>query len=316
MSTRVDVEAIEVTRGERLLGFVLASFLLVGGLWGYFELNLADDERAFREPTAELSAPQRATLERRAVADNRAAAAQQRVRDRRQALVDRREAYRTALDEGRRDPALARGTGRRSASRGRAITDRARGGRGGRGRATPRRAPHGGVAPGTRARATGRGAVADGLAAAPAVALGARRLRQRRCGRRLGSRHGRRLLDRLVRPRRPRPARARDSGCGFHARGTRRAPAPPRAPASRSARPARRVSVLRLPRRPGRALRGLRARGRRAVCPVRGAATGGHRALRRLRTGLTTVAAHRRPRSFVTDLPRWSPGDARARARV
>jgi hypothetical protein len=107
VSTRVDVEEIEVTRGERLLAVVLASFLLLGGLWGYFELNLADDEPAFREPTAELSAPQRATLERRVVAEDRAATARRRVRNRRQALVDRREAYRTALDEGRRAPALA-----------------------------------------------------------------------------------------------------------------------------------------------------------------------------------------------------------------
>src|SRR5919106_842578 len=107
MSTRVDVEEIQVTRGERLLGVVLAGFLLLGGLWGYFELNLADDEPAFRDPTAELSAPQRATLERRVAAEDRAAAARERVRNRRQALVDRREAYRTALDEGRRAPGLA-----------------------------------------------------------------------------------------------------------------------------------------------------------------------------------------------------------------
>jgi hypothetical protein len=108
MSTRVDVEEIEVTRGERLLAAVLAGFLLVGGLWGYFELNRADDERAFRDPAAELSAPERAALDRRALANDRAAAAGDRVSDRRRVLVDRREAYRTALDEGRRDPGLAR----------------------------------------------------------------------------------------------------------------------------------------------------------------------------------------------------------------
>jgi hypothetical protein len=108
VSTRVDVEEIEVTRGERLLAFVLAVFLLVGALWGYFELNRADDEPAFREPTAELSRPERAALERRGAANDRAAAARERVRERRLVLVDSREAYRTALDEGRRDPVLAR----------------------------------------------------------------------------------------------------------------------------------------------------------------------------------------------------------------
>lgn len=115
MSTRVDVEQIEVTRGERLPAFVLAAFLLIGGLWGYFELNLADDERAFRDPTAELSTPERAALERRSVADDRAAAARERVRDRRRVLVDRREAYRTALDEGRRYPELERRYGQAQA---------------------------------------------------------------------------------------------------------------------------------------------------------------------------------------------------------
>jgi hypothetical protein len=108
VSTRVDVEEIEVSRGERVLALVLAVFLLIGGLWAYFELNLADDVRTFGDPTAELSAPERATLERRDEANDRAAAARQRVQDRRRVLVDRREAYRTALDEGRRAPALAR----------------------------------------------------------------------------------------------------------------------------------------------------------------------------------------------------------------
>jgi len=108
MSTRVDVEEIEVTRGERLLAVVLAVFLLIGGLWGYFELNLADDDESFRDPRAALSAPERATLDRRYRAEDRAAAARVRVRERRQTLVDRRESYRTALDEGRRDPELER----------------------------------------------------------------------------------------------------------------------------------------------------------------------------------------------------------------
>lgn len=108
MTTRVDVEEIEITRGERLLALVLAAFLLVGALWAYFELNLADDPRPFRDPAAQLSASERAALERADVAADRAAAARARVSDERRLLVDSREAYRTALDEGRRDPELER----------------------------------------------------------------------------------------------------------------------------------------------------------------------------------------------------------------
>lgn len=108
MSTRVDVEEIEITRGEKLLAVVLAAFLLVGALWAYFELNLADDQNLYRDPVAQLSASQRAILDRAEVAADRARTARARVSDRRQALVDAREAYRTALDEGQRDPELER----------------------------------------------------------------------------------------------------------------------------------------------------------------------------------------------------------------
>src|SRR3954467_14023377 len=99
MSTRVEVEDIEITRGERLLAVVLAAFLLVGGLWGYFRLNLADDYPAVRTPP--LSSVDRATLNRADAAASRARAARTLTRARRSALTDRREAYRTALDEGR-----------------------------------------------------------------------------------------------------------------------------------------------------------------------------------------------------------------------
>ena len=37
MSTDPELPDIVVTRGEKLLAFVLAVFLLVGGLWAYFE---------------------------------------------------------------------------------------------------------------------------------------------------------------------------------------------------------------------------------------------------------------------------------------
>jgi hypothetical protein len=108
LSTRVDVEEIEVTKGERLLAVLLAGFLLVGGLWGYSQLDRTGDEPSFRAPRAGLTVPQQSILERRDAADDLANAAADLVRVRRRALTDHREAYRTALDEGRRDPDLAR----------------------------------------------------------------------------------------------------------------------------------------------------------------------------------------------------------------
>lgn len=106
MSTRVDVEQIEVTRGEKLLAVLLAAFLLIGGLWAYFELDRDDGSQEFRPPTEQLSSEQQATLQRRDNAVDEAAAAGERVRIRRRELVDRREAYRTTLDAGAPDPAL------------------------------------------------------------------------------------------------------------------------------------------------------------------------------------------------------------------
>lgn len=108
MSTRVDVEEIEITKGERLLAVLLAGFLLVGGLWGYSQLDRTDRKPSLRTPSAELTASQRSILDRRVAADQLAAEATSLVHVRRQALTDHREAYRTALEEGRQDPGLAR----------------------------------------------------------------------------------------------------------------------------------------------------------------------------------------------------------------
>jgi hypothetical protein len=107
MSTRVEVEEIELTRGEYVLAFVLAVFLLIGALWAYFQLDDVSRDAGFRDPRAALSARERATLARRDAARERNVVARDRARDRRATLVDRREAYRTALDAGRSDPELA-----------------------------------------------------------------------------------------------------------------------------------------------------------------------------------------------------------------
>ncbi|MDQ3675376.1 MAG: zinc ribbon domain-containing protein [Actinomycetota bacterium] len=106
MTTRVDVEQIETTKSEKLLATVLAAFLLIGLLWVYFHIDVERDY-VYRSATATLSPAERAALERRDGAGRALRKAGRAQTARRRELVDRREAYRTALDEGRRDPALA-----------------------------------------------------------------------------------------------------------------------------------------------------------------------------------------------------------------
>ena len=105
MTTRVEVEEIETTRSEKLLAVVLTGFVLAGLLWAYFHIDVERDH-GFREPA--LPPGDRIALDREDQAQRivrRAARAEARTR---RTLDERREAYRTTLDEGRRDPALAR----------------------------------------------------------------------------------------------------------------------------------------------------------------------------------------------------------------
>jgi hypothetical protein len=98
----VDVEEIESTRSEKLLAVVLAAFLLIGGLWLYF--NLDDIPSA---PNAQLlRGGLGSEADRAAIAEYERAQAQlQRARFEKQrtrsSLELRREAYRTALDAGK-----------------------------------------------------------------------------------------------------------------------------------------------------------------------------------------------------------------------
>jgi hypothetical protein len=107
MSTRVDVEAIQTTRSEKLLALVLAIFLLIGGVWTYQRID--DEVRdAVGVENVKPSPEDRAALQRledaRAILDV-ATRGQAAARDN---LELRREAYRTALDAGRSAPALER----------------------------------------------------------------------------------------------------------------------------------------------------------------------------------------------------------------
>jgi len=107
MTTRVDVEEIETTRSEKLLATVLVAFTLIGLLWVYFHIDV-EREYELRSSRATLSASERAALARDDRAFDELRTATRRQAARRQQLVDRREAYRTALDEGRRDSLLER----------------------------------------------------------------------------------------------------------------------------------------------------------------------------------------------------------------
>jgi hypothetical protein len=107
MSTRIDTEDIETTRSEKLLAFVLAVFLLIGGLWIYFKLDdipAKPDYNTFADADArpaDIAAVDR--QDRLARVALRARSAERQARDR---LEVRREAYRTALDAGRTSAAL------------------------------------------------------------------------------------------------------------------------------------------------------------------------------------------------------------------
>lgn len=105
MSTRVEVEEIRTTPSERLLAVVLAIFLLIGGIWTYDRI-----EEEVRGPQRFVSvAPtptERAALDRLAAANAKLARAHTEQAAALQNLELRREAYRTALDAGRRAPVL------------------------------------------------------------------------------------------------------------------------------------------------------------------------------------------------------------------
>jgi flagellar biogenesis protein FliO len=106
MSAMLDVEDVQTTKGEKLLAVVLTIFLLIGGVWTYQKIDdvvrdASPPDYSYRGTPAEQAAVGRLnTADRRyeRALNERARATQN--------LELRREAYRTALDEGRRDPQL------------------------------------------------------------------------------------------------------------------------------------------------------------------------------------------------------------------
>jgi hypothetical protein len=102
MTSRADVEEIQATRTEKLLAFVLAAFILLGGVWTYQKLD--DVVRAHEPLPTQTLGP---ASHRLAVADRGLQLAVQGERAALRRLVFTREAYRTALEAHR--PAAALG---------------------------------------------------------------------------------------------------------------------------------------------------------------------------------------------------------------
>jgi hypothetical protein len=103
VSTAVEIEEIETTKSEKVLAIVLAVFVSIGAVWAYVR---SDDlaRHAFATPVqtpAEFAATARFSAAEQAA--GRATFDRERAL---QQLELAREAYRTALDAGRKAPAL------------------------------------------------------------------------------------------------------------------------------------------------------------------------------------------------------------------
>jgi hypothetical protein len=108
VSTRVDVEEIQTTKGEKLLAVVLAAFLLIGGVWAYVKIDDAvrtssQPDYSYRGTPAEQAAVQRENEAR-----ERLMRASRDLSRARTNLELRREAFRTAIEAQRPAAELGR----------------------------------------------------------------------------------------------------------------------------------------------------------------------------------------------------------------
>lgn len=98
MSTRVAVEDIEVTAGEKLLAVVLAVFISIGAVWAYVRVDdLGAEDGAV---TVEATQSERAAIAAHQVASRELFDAKRDARAAQDEVEFTREAYRTALDAG------------------------------------------------------------------------------------------------------------------------------------------------------------------------------------------------------------------------
>ena len=106
MSTILDVEDVQTTKGEKLLAVVLTIFLLIGGVWTYQKIDDVVRDTSPPDYSYRGTPAEQAAVARLQTADRRVQRAVRELGRARANLELRREAYRTALDEGRRDPQL------------------------------------------------------------------------------------------------------------------------------------------------------------------------------------------------------------------
>ena len=101
MSTRVDVEEIQTTNGEKLLALVLAVFLLIGGIWVYAKIDDAVRTTSPPDYSYRGTPEEQAALARLRSTEQQLSRAQSGAADARDNLELKREAYRTALEAHR-----------------------------------------------------------------------------------------------------------------------------------------------------------------------------------------------------------------------
>ena len=101
MSTRVDVEEIQTTKGEQLLAFVLAVFLLIGGVWVYAKIDDAVRTTSPPDYSYRGTPSEQASVAELRSAEAQLSRAQVAAANARDNLELKREAYRTALEAHR-----------------------------------------------------------------------------------------------------------------------------------------------------------------------------------------------------------------------
>jgi hypothetical protein len=101
MSTRVDVEEIQTTKGEKLLAVVLAVFLLIGGVWVYVKIDDAVRTTSPPDFTYRGTPSEQAAVKELRSAESQLSRAQVAAGNARDNLELKREAYRTALEAHR-----------------------------------------------------------------------------------------------------------------------------------------------------------------------------------------------------------------------
>jgi len=93
VTTHVDIDEIQTTRGEKVLALVMTVFLLIGAIWAYDRLEV---HHGYVAPS--YTPEEQAAISTANAARQRLFTAEQRARSARSELELSREAYRTALE--------------------------------------------------------------------------------------------------------------------------------------------------------------------------------------------------------------------------